>query len=92
MQDAHRRRNLARAKLPALLRTEQPPERDIALTELVERLAPRDRTILVLHYGHGYGLQEIAQLLEMTHTNVRSVISRARQRLAKQWLEGRSHG
>ena len=89
-KDANRRRNLARARLPQLLRRERAPTRDLALAELVERLPARDRTILALHYGHGYRLDEIASLLDMSHTNVRTVVHRARRRIAEQWLEGES--
>lgn len=58
-------------------------DRDLGLRELIERLPPRERTILVLHYGHGYRLQEIGQLLALSHTNVRTIIARARQRLLR---------
>jgi RNA polymerase sigma-70 factor (ECF subfamily) len=61
--------------------------RDLGLRELVERLPPRERTILVLHYGHGYGLQEIGQLLDLSHTNVRTIIARARQGLLRAMRE-----
>ena len=87
-KDAKRRNSLARARLPVLLRREHMPARDVALAELVEQLPARERTILVLHYGHGYRLDEIASLLGMSHTNVRTVIHRARGRLAKKWREG----
>lgn len=61
--------------------------RDVGLRELIERLPARDRTVIVLHYGHGYGLHEIADFLDLTHTNVRSIVHRARKRLAAQWEE-----
>ena len=61
--------------------------RDAALLELVASLPPRERTILVLHYGHGYRLEEIATLLSLSHTNVRSIIARTRKRLYRQWTE-----
>jgi RNA polymerase sigma-70 factor (ECF subfamily) len=61
--------------------------RDVGLRELIERLPARDRTVVVLHYGHGYGLDEIAEFLDLTHTNVRSIVHRARKRLAAQWEE-----
>lgn len=61
--------------------------RDVGLRELIERLPARDRTVVVLHYGHGYGLDEIATFLDLTHTNVRSIVHRARKRLAAQWEE-----
>lgn len=59
--------------------------RDIALRELVERLPARERTVLVLHYGHGYGLDEIAVLLGINYATVRSLIARTRQRLYREW-------
>lgn len=88
-KDLRRRENLARARLPALSRSEHGAPSDLALTELIDSLPTRDRTVLVLHYGHGYGLHEVAGLLDMSHTNVRTVIARTRHRLAERWLEGR---
>lgn len=64
-----------------------PEPRDVGLRELIERLPSRDRTVVVLHYGYGYGLDEIAGFLDLTHTNVRSIVHRARKRLAAQWEE-----
>lgn len=91
--DHHRRaarlavRPLADASLaqPQLTSSEQ---RDTALRELIERLPPRERTVLVLHYGYGYRLEEIARLLSLSHTNVRSIIARTRKRLHHQLAEG----
>jgi len=64
--------------------------RDVGLRELIERLPARERTVVVLHYGHGYGLHEIADFLGLTHTNVRSIVHRARKRLAAQWEESQA--
>ncbi len=64
-----------------------PAGRDAALIELVEGLPPADRTIIVLHYGHGYGLDEIAVLLGLNYATVRSRIARARIRLFRAWTE-----
>jgi len=64
---------------------EAPGGPDLALRELIERLPARERTILVLHYGHGYALDEIAALLSINYATVRSVISRTRQRLFRDW-------
>ncbi len=61
---------------------------DLALRDLIERLPGRERVILVLHYGHGYGLDEIAELLDIKHATVRSIIARTRQRLYRQLSEG----
>ncbi len=84
----HRRRRRLRDLLPALHRSQAGRRpRDLALRELVEALPPRERTVLVLHYGHGYRLEEIAGLLDLTHTNVRTIIARTRKRLFSAWRE-----
>jgi len=80
----HRRTRRLRELLPALLpRRAAAP--DLGLRDLVERLPARERTVLVLHYGHGYGLEEIAGMLDLTHTNVRTIIARTRRRLFRSW-------
>lgn len=80
----HRRGKRLRELLPALLPGGQSAS-DIGLRELIEKLPPRERTVLVLHYGHGYGLEEIATLLDLTHTNARTIIARTRKRLFAAW-------
>ena len=80
----HRRTKRLRALLPVLM-PRRTAASDIGLRELVERLPPRERTVLVLHYGHGYGLEEIATILDLTHTNVRTIIARTRKRLFVAW-------
>ena len=61
--------------------------RDAGLRELIERLPSRERTVVVLHYGHGYRLDEIAEILGTSHTNARTIVHRARRRLAAQWKD-----
>jgi RNA polymerase sigma-70 factor (ECF subfamily) len=80
----HRRVARLRRLLPILM-PPRAPHSDVGLRELVEALAPRERTVLVLHYGHGYQLDEIASLLDLTHSNVRSIIARTRKRLFEAW-------
>ena len=48
---------------------------------LVEQLPIRSRAVLVLHHGYGYSLAEVAEILGLTHTNVRSIAARSRRRL-----------
>jgi RNA polymerase sigma-70 factor, ECF subfamily len=62
-------------------------QQDVGLRELVEQLPPRERTLVVLHYGYGYTLGEIADLLGLSHGNARSVVFRARARLGEQLRE-----
>lgn len=80
----HRRTKRFRDLVPALL-PRRASSSDIGLRDLVERLPARERTVLVLHYGHGYRLEEIAALLDLTHTNVRTIIARTRKRLFAAW-------
>jgi RNA polymerase sigma factor (sigma-70 family) len=61
--------------------------RDEGLRELIERLPTRERTVIVLHYGHGYRLDEIADIVGTSHTNARTIVHRARKRLAAQWKD-----
>jgi RNA polymerase sigma-70 factor (ECF subfamily) len=83
--DHQRRRRRTVAYPMAVL--EAPAGRDAALIELVERLPPADRTIVVLHYGHGYALDEIARLLDLNYATVRSRVARTRIRLFREWTE-----
>ncbi len=52
-----------------------------AIAECLERLAPRDRTLLVMRYMEGYSAAEIGKLLEQPSGTIRSHLFRARQRL-----------
>lgn len=59
----------------------------LELRDLIEQLQPRARTVVVLHYGHGYSLLEIASILSISYDSTRAIISRARRRLLEQWVE-----
>jgi RNA polymerase sigma-70 factor (ECF subfamily) len=82
---ALRRTSVQGRNLPRL--TEEVPTSDLGLREMIERLPLRERAILVLHYGHGYSLEEIAGILSLSYPNVRALISRTRRRLYRQWKE-----
>ena len=56
------------------------PEERRELEELMS-LAPRDRTIIHLHYYAGYTTAEIARMLNLREGTVRSRLSRARTQL-----------
>lgn len=60
-------------------------DRDLALLELVDALPLRERMTVVLYYGYGYGLAEVASLVGISHINARTVLFRARRRLRKAW-------
>ncbi len=76
----HRRRRRL-AEIIGAMRPSSPAASDPGLRELVEALPFRDRTVVVLHYGHGLPLEEIARLLGEKPTTIRSVLFRARARL-----------
>ena len=81
----HRRRRILERLMPRLNPTGA--SSSLELRELIERLPASQRTVLVLHYGHGYSLLEIAGLLDISHENARAIASRARRRLVEQWTE-----
>jgi RNA polymerase sigma factor (sigma-70 family) len=59
----------------------------LELQELVEQLPPRDRAVVVLQHGYGYALDEVAELVGISHANARKISSRTRARLLRQWQE-----
>ena len=76
----HRRRRRL-AEIVGGLRPSPPAVSDPGLRELVEALPFRDRTVVVLHYGHGLSLEEIARLLGEKPATIRSALFRARVKL-----------
>ena len=66
---------------------DQAPTSDPALRDLIERLPLRERAILVLHYAHGYNLEEVARILSLSYPNVRKLLSRTRRRMYREWNE-----
>jgi RNA polymerase sigma-70 factor, ECF subfamily len=83
----HRSGRRLRDLLPRLGTRSEATPRDVGLRELVEQLPPRERTLVVLHYGHGYGFDEIARMTGLAAVNARTIAFRARQRLADQLRE-----
>lgn len=82
----HRAGRRLRDLLPSLRPVAAAP-RDVGLRELVEGLSARERTLVVLHYGHGYRFDEIARITGLTTVNARTIVFRARRRLAEQLRE-----
>lgn len=80
----HRQARRMRDLLPALRARATAAPRDAGLRELVERLPSRERTLVVLHYGHGYQFDEIARMAGISAVNARTIVFRARRRLADQ--------
>lgn len=83
----HRRARRLSDRLADLLPRQSAAIPDIGLRQLVEELPIRSRAIIVLHHGYGYSLREVAEILGLTHTNVRSIAARTRHRLMDQMRE-----
>ena len=64
------------------------PASDLALRELVEMLPAHERAVVVLHYGYGYSLREVAHLLGVLPVTARVSAWRARRRLRNEIYEG----
>ena len=83
--NTHRSGRRLRDRLPRLVAARPAAaDRDVGLRELIERLPPRERTVVVLHYGHGYQTDEIAAKVGTSPSNARTILFRARRRLAEQ--------
>lgn len=76
----HRSGRRLRELLP-FLRPPAAAPRDVGLRELVEQLPARERTLLVLHYGHGYRFDEIARMTGLSTVNARTIVFRARRHI-----------
>lgn len=79
----HRRRQRLAELLSGVVPT-SPAASDPDLRAMVEALPYRQRTVVVLHYGHGLTLEEIARLLTENPNTIRSVLFRARAKLRAQ--------
>lgn len=55
--------------------------------ELAEALPPKQRQALLLHYGEGFSLPEVAAIMNLTHVHAKVLVFRARQRLRRAWGE-----
>ena len=64
-----------------------PPPGEDDLAAALAKLPARYREILLLHYHHGYGRKELAQMLELSYAAVQQLLWRAKDALRKQ-LEG----
>ncbi len=53
---------------------------------LLEKLEPIDRAVIVLMYWNDYSYEEIAEVLSLTVSAVKSRLHRARRGLAKAWM------
>ncbi|MCX4706396.1 RNA polymerase sigma-70 factor [Streptomyces sp. NBC_01373] len=60
---------------------------ELALLLVLERLNPTERAAYVLREAFDYAYAEIAEMLQLSHVNVRKIVSRARKHLAAEQRE-----
>lgn len=60
------------------------------IQELMNTLSPTDRAALILHYWYDFSYKEIAEVLDLTVSAVKSRLYRARRALAEQ-MEGEAY-
>jgi RNA polymerase sigma factor (sigma-70 family) len=84
-----RRQARLRLRLPHLVQP-QAASPDTHLQQLVDDLPARERACVVLHYGYGYRLAEVGELLGVSALNARTILFRARRRLRRQLEEAES--
>jgi RNA polymerase sigma-70 factor (ECF subfamily) len=58
--------------------------RDLAIDAAFQRLSPKQRAVVALHYRHGYGLDECAELMGCAPGTARSHLARALASLRKE--------
>ena len=63
-------------------------EARLFLEEIMSKLQPPDRMVLVLLYGEGYDLKEISKLTGLSRANIKIRAYRIRQKLHKQYAGG----
>lgn len=54
--------------------------------QVLERLKPKDRIVIILYYVEGFKTSEIAQMLDMPESTVRGSLARSRGKLATEYF------
>jgi RNA polymerase sigma factor (sigma-70 family) len=88
LDDAERPVALADHSTPDAGQAIETAERHLELREAIALLSPEDASIITLFYLHEQTLEEICEITQMTMTNAKTRLCRARQRL-KPILEAR---
>ena len=74
----HRKRERSMDEYPE---TAAPPSADPVLWELLRAMEPKYRIIVILHYRDGYSIKEVAAILRLPESTVKTRLFRARQQL-----------
>ena len=62
-------------------------EQEARIQKILEQLKPQDRAAIILRYWHELSDEEIANMLSLSVSAVKSRLFRARKKLAEIWLE-----
>lgn len=81
LDDAERPIKLHDGGTPDVTATLERDDRNAALQRAIELLAPDDSTIITLFYLYEQSLDEICQVMDLSMTNAKTKLCRARQRL-----------
>lgn len=84
LQYLRRHRSVGLEREELLESTQPTPDQhaiDQELHDAVLRLAPRYRTVISLHYWHGYSYEQIAQAMDVPIGSVRGWLHRAKKQL-----------
>ncbi|MCL2861690.1 MAG: RNA polymerase sigma factor [Firmicutes bacterium] len=57
------------------------PEKNLDVQNALEKLKPRERSVIYLHYYEGYSYAEIAKMLSIREASARSIALRAREEM-----------
>jgi RNA polymerase sigma-70 factor (ECF subfamily) len=60
-------------------------DRDRAVDELLQKLDPEDRALLIMRYWYDLSYEEMSQFLSLSTSAVKSRLHRARRTLADHW-------
>lgn len=81
LDDAERPIRLKDESAPDITAALERNDRNAALQRAIELLAPDDSTIITLFYLYEQSLDEICQVMDLSMTNAKTKLCRARQRL-----------
>jgi RNA polymerase sigma factor (sigma-70 family) len=81
LDDVERPLNLPDAGTPDASAAMELRDRQLTVQDAIKHLSPDDSTIITLFYLYEHNLDEICQIMDLTMTNAKTKLSRARQRL-----------
>ena len=75
--------NVEYSSVSDVYREEDNISEKLSLKQALAQLSPEEREIVILHYAQGYTSKEIAEILDMNDSTVRSKIMRSGEKMRK---------